>query len=99
MGGAAAMGSFMLAIDVIVVTHPPSSSNSHVDSASIAAIAMVYCESALYDMCWGPVSWLYLGDIFPTRIREFVIAIGAAAQWLFNFMLSEITPHAINNLG
>jgi hypothetical protein len=50
-------------------------------------------------MSWGPVSWLYLGEIFPTRIREFGIAIGAAAQWLFNFMLSQITPHAVNNLG
>jgi hypothetical protein len=99
MGGAAAMGSFMLAIAVIVATHPPASSNSHVSSASIAAIAMVYCEAASYNMSWGPVSWLYLGEIFPTRIREFGIAVGAAAQWLFNFMLSEITPHAINNLG
>lgn len=99
MGGAAAMGSFMLAIAVIVATHPPASSHSHVSNASIAAIAMVYCEAASYNMSWGPVSWLYLGEIFPTRIREFGIAVGAAAQWLFNFMLSEITPHAINNLG
>lgn len=85
MGGAAAMGSFMLAtcIAVIVATHPPSSSS----------------ESASYNMSWVPVSWLYLGEIFPTRICEFGIAIGAAAQSLFNFMLSEITPHAINNLG
>ena len=63
MGGAAAMGSFMLAIAVIVATHPPSLSNSHVGSASIAAIAMVYCEFASYNVSWDPVSWLYLGEI------------------------------------
>jgi hypothetical protein len=97
MGGAAAMGCFMLAIAIIVAKEPPSTTGG-VSHAGIAAIAMVYCEASAYNMSWGPVSWLYLGEIFPTRIREFGIAIGAASQWLFNFMLSEITPHAINNI-
>lgn len=96
MGGAAGMGTFMLIIAIIVAKDPPT---GHVTGPTIAAIIMVYCEAAAYNMSWGPVSWLYLGEIFPTRIREFGIAIGAAAQWLFNFMLSQITPHAINNLG
>lgn len=42
---------------------------------------------------------VYLGEIFPTRLREIGIAIGAASQWLFNFALSQITPHAIANIG
>jgi hypothetical protein len=96
MGGAAAMGTFMLIIAIIVAKDPPT---GHITGPAIAAIIMVYCEAAAYNMSWGPVSWLYLGEIFPTRIREFGIAIGAAAQWLFNFMLSQITPHAVNNLG
>ncbi|KIM97446.1 hypothetical protein OIDMADRAFT_169245 [Oidiodendron maius Zn] len=96
MGGAAAMGTFMLIIAIIVAKDPPT---NHITGPAIAAIIMVYCEAAAYNMSWGPVSWLYLGEIFPTRIREFGIAIGAAAQWLFNFMLSQITPHAVKNLG
>lgn len=90
------MGSFMLAIAIIVVKDPPS---GKITSPAIAAIIMVYAEAASYNFSWGPVSWLYMGEIFPTRIREFGIAIGAAAQWLFNFMLSQITPHAVKNLG
>jgi sugar porter (SP) family MFS transporter len=96
IGGAAAMGTFMLIIAIIVAKDPPT---SHITGPAIAAIIMVYCEAAAYNLSWGPVSWLYLGEIFPTRIRELGIAIGAAAQWLFNFMLSQITPHAVNNLG
>lgn len=99
MGGALAMGTFMLIIAVIVAKDPPSGSTGSITKPAIAAIIMVYCEAAAYNLSWGPVSWLYLGEIFPTRIREFGIAIGAAAQWLFNFMLSQITPHAIKNLG
>ena len=96
MGGAAAMGTFMLIIAIIVAKDPPT---GDITGPAIAAIIMVYGEAAAYNMSWGPVSWLYLGEMFPTRIREFGIAIGAASQWLFNFMLSQITPHAVKNLG
>ena len=41
----------------------------------------------------------YIGEIFPNRIREIGIAAGAGSQWLFNFMMSQITPHAIANIG
>ena len=27
------------------------------------------------------------------------MAIGTATQWLFNFVFSQVTPHAIKNLG
>jgi hypothetical protein len=40
-----------------------------------------------------------MSEIFPTRIREGAIATGTATQWLFNFVFSQITPHAIKNLG
>lgn len=40
-----------------------------------------------------------MSEIFPTRIREGGVAVGAASQWLFNFTFSQITPHAITNLG
>jgi hypothetical protein len=47
----------------------------------------------------GPVPWLYMSEIFPTRIREIGIAIGTATQWLFNFVFSQATPHAVDNMG
>lgn len=40
-----------------------------------------------------------MAEIFPNRIREGGVAIGTAMQWLFNFAFSQITPHAVNNLG
>lgn len=45
------------------------------------------------------VSQLYMSEIFPTRIREGGIAVGTATQWLWNFAFSQITPHAVENLG
>lgn len=40
-----------------------------------------------------------MGEIFPSRVREAGIAIGTSTQWLFNFVFSQATPHAVQNLG
>jgi sugar porter (SP) family MFS transporter len=99
IGGAFAMGCLMLIIAVIVATHPPKASVTNITSSGAAGIAMVYLEAFSFNMSWGPLPWLYIGEIFPSRIREIGIATGAASQWLFNFMMSQITPHAIANIG
>ncbi|KIW99125.1 uncharacterized protein Z519_00788 [Cladophialophora bantiana CBS 173.52] len=99
MVGAFAMGSFMLIIALIVDTHPPKPSATGITSSGAAGIAMVYLEAFAFNMSWGPLPWLYIGEIFPNRIREIGVATGAASQWLFNFVMSQITPHAISNIG
>lgn len=101
MVGAFAMGSFMLIISIIVATHPTSSSSDTqgATKAGIAAIIMTYAEAFSFNMSWGPLPWLYLGEMFSNRTREVGIAIGSASQWLFNFVMSQMTPHAITNIG
>lgn len=90
MGGAAAMGSFMLIIACIVATHPPNPNATEITGTGVAAIAMVYAEVMAFNFSWGPLAWLYIGEIFPSRIREVGVACGAASQWLFNFMMSQV---------
>ncbi|KAI9739099.1 MAG: hypothetical protein M1834_007312 [Cirrosporium novae-zelandiae] len=98
MGGAFAMGCFMLIIGVIDVTKDPSAGDG-ITSAGIASIAMIYLEAASYNMSWGPLAWLYLGEIFSNRVRDFGVALGAGSQWLWNFVMSQVTPHALENIG
>ncbi|ETI23266.1 hypothetical protein G647_05065 [Cladophialophora carrionii CBS 160.54] len=99
MGGAFAMGSLMLIVACLTATHPPSKDATSVSPAGAASITMIYLEAAAYNMSFGPVSWLYTGEIFSNRTREIGIAIGTATQWLFNFVFSQATPHAVDNLG
>ena len=100
MGGSFAMGCLFLIIAIIVQQDPPSSTTQNgITASGGAGIAMVYLEAFAYNMSWGPLPWLYIGEIFPNRIREIGIATGAASQWLFNFMMSQITPYAIDNIG
>ena len=82
MGGATAMGVLMLIIAVITATHPPNTGAGAggISQYGAANIAMVYLEAASYNLSWGPVAWLYIGEIFPSRIREIGVASGAASQ-------------------
>ncbi|KAJ5634561.1 hypothetical protein N7528_002403 [Penicillium herquei] len=100
MAGAFAMGSFMLIIACILATHPANSNSasSGPTAAGIACIIMTYAEAFSYNMSWGPLPWLYVGEIFSSRTREVGLTVGAASQWLFNFMMSQVTPHAITNI-
>ncbi|KAI1465335.1 putative MFS sugar transporter [Daldinia caldariorum] len=98
LGGAFLMGAYMLIIACLTATHPPVAGQS-LTSTGAAAVAMVYLEAMSYNISWGPVPWLYMSEIFPSRIRESGAAVGTATQWLFNFVFSQVTPHAINNIG
>ncbi|MES2092420.1 MAG: sugar porter family MFS transporter [Actinomycetota bacterium] len=41
---------------------------------------------------WGPVVWVLLGEIFPTRIRARALGVAAAAQWIANFAVTVSFP-------
>ncbi|KAF2476800.1 MFS quinate transporter [Lindgomyces ingoldianus] len=98
MAGAFAMGSFMLGIGILVAMHPPMNADE-IDTYGAAAIGMVYLEAFSFNWSWGPLVWLYIGEIFPLKIREVGNVVGGSSQWLFNFAFSQLTPHAIATIG
>jgi len=93
------MASMMFIIGAVLVTHPPNPNNGTVSSASIAMVAMIYLYVIGYSASWGPVPWVYLSEVFPTRLRSYGVGMGAATQWLFNFVITKITPEAVNHIG
>jgi SP family sugar:H+ symporter-like MFS transporter len=52
--------------------------------ALISANAFVVCFGA----SWGPLVWVLLGEIFPSRIRGKALGVAAAAQWIANFLVT-----------
>lgn len=96
MGGAAWMAAMMFIIGAVLATYPPNPDSDSVSSPSIAMVAMIYLYVIGYSASWGPVPWVYLSEIFPTRLRSYGVGMGSATQWLFNFVITKITPEAIN---
>lgn len=89
MLGALAMGILMLIVAIIIVTNPPNAAEG-ISSAGAAGIAMIYLEAFAFNFSWGPGPWLYIGEIFPGRIREIGVGTGAASQWLFKYGIPQI---------
>lgn len=72
---------------------------SVVAPASIAMVVMIYLFVIGYSASWGPVPWVYVSEIFPTRLRSYGVGMAAATQWLFSFAVTYMTPSAINHIG
>ena len=93
------MAAMMFIIGAVLATNPPDTASGSVSQASIAMVAMIYLYVIGYSASWGPVPWVYLSEIFPTRLRAYGVGMGAATQWLFNFVITKVTPEAINHIG
>ncbi|KZP08180.1 general substrate transporter [Athelia psychrophila] len=96
------MGILFFIIGAILKTHPVSTTapiGGAPSSASKAMAAMLYIYVCFYSMGWGPLPWVYVSDIFPTRTRHYGLATASASQWLFNFVVSKVTPTLELDLG
>ncbi|KAK7429356.1 hypothetical protein QQZ08_004168 [Neonectria magnoliae] len=98
VGGAAVMAACRAAT-ASVVRARPAPEDGAVTASGVFTVALIYLFVATYNISWGPMSWPYMSKIFPARIREPGIAIGAASQWLFNFVFSFMTPYMMDRLG
>ncbi|MFA5988387.1 MAG: sugar porter family MFS transporter [Sphingomonas sp.] len=52
-----------------------------------------------FNLSWGPVMWVMLGEMFPNQIRGSALAVAGAAQWLANYAISLSFPWAAKNIG
>jgi len=50
-----------------------------------------------FNLSWGPVMWVMLGEMFPNRMRGSALAVAGAAQWIANFAVSSSFPWMAKN--
>jgi sugar porter (SP) family MFS transporter len=88
-GMALALATMSLAFSQAnIVGGEPSLPGAWGPIALVAANLFVVCFGA----SWGPVVWVLLGEIFPTKIRARALGIAAAAQWIANFLITVSFP-------
>jgi hypothetical protein len=62
-------------------------------------MAMLYLFVIAYSLSWGPTPWIYLGEMFPTRIRDYSVTCCGMLVWALNLTVSKIAPIMIANIG
>lgn len=63
--------------------------------ALISANAYVF----LFNMSWGPVMWVMLGEMFPNQLRGSGLAVAGLMQWLANFAITMSFPIMLATIG
>ncbi|EPQ31450.1 uncharacterized protein PFL1_00785 [Pseudozyma flocculosa PF-1] len=63
-----------------------------------AIIACTFLFVASYAPTWGPVSWTYPPELFPTRLRGKAGSVSTSCNWIFNFALSYFVPPSFRNI-
>jgi len=74
---------------------------SHHVTSTIAGGCLFFEFMALFCFPIGYflVPFLYSAEIAPLRVRSQVTAMSGCTNWLFNFLVAEVTPKAIDSIG
>ncbi|GLA08972.1 hypothetical protein AnigIFM60653_010776 [Aspergillus niger] len=72
---------------------------SHQHEVASASVAFFFLYYVFFGIGMQGVPWLYPTEINSLTMRTKGAALGAATNWIFNFMVVEITPIGIQNLG
>jgi SP family sugar:H+ symporter-like MFS transporter len=63
--------------------------------ALVAANAYV----VFFNLSWGPIMWVMLGEMFPNQIRGTGLAVSGLAQWGSNFGITMTFPVMLAGIG
>jgi MFS transporter, sugar porter (SP) family len=100
------IGSLGMAVALALVAW--AFAHAHMDAAGKLALPPTMGTLALvaaniyvvfFNMSWGPVMWVMLGEMFPNQIRGSSLAVSGAAQWIANFAITISFPLLLVGIG
>ncbi len=80
--GAAGMGISLVAIGVAAM----------LDQLAAWVLVFIISYIACFALSVGPVTWVILSEIFPTKIRGRAMAVATFWLWIANFIVSQTFP-------
>jgi SP family sugar:H+ symporter-like MFS transporter len=61
-------------------------------SLGMLAVIAANLYVIFFNVSWGPVMWVMLGEMFPNQIRGSALAVAGFCQWFANFLISFTFP-------
>lgn len=62
------------------------------DDMGVLALVSANLYVIFFNVSWGPVMWIMLGEMFPNQIRGSGLAVAGFAQWAANFVITLTFP-------
>ncbi|KAI8964677.1 general substrate transporter [Daldinia sp. FL1419] len=95
--GAIGMATCHIIIAVIVAKNADQWASQ--SAAGWAAAAMVWLFVIHFGYSWGPCSWIIVAEIWPLSSRPYGTSLGASSNWMNNFIVGQVTPIMLNEIG
>ena len=93
------IGSAGMAITLAVVGYAFSTAVTAPDggvslpgNSGVIALVAANLYVILFNLSWGPIMWVMLGEMFPNQIRGSGLAVAGFAQWMANAAISVSFP-------
>lgn len=99
------MGSIGMFITLALVAYAFSTGNLEEgslklsDNMGLLALVAANAYVFFFNMSWGPVMWVMLGEMFPNQFRGSGLAIAGFAQWIANFGITMTFPIFLTTIG
>lgn len=65
----------------------------------IIAVIAANLYVIFFNISWGPVMWVMLGEMFPNQIRGSALAVCGFAQWFANYLIAQTFPVMASSWG
>ncbi|CZR59450.1 related to sugar transporter [Phialocephala subalpina] len=65
----------------------------------IGAAVMLFLFEGAFTIGFQATVWVYPSEILPLRLRQRGSSVSTACNWIFNYMIVQITPISLQNIG
>ncbi|MBV9883698.1 MAG: sugar porter family MFS transporter [Sphingomonadaceae bacterium] len=102
------IGSAGMAVTLFVMVYcfshasiDPVDAHKIVLSPGLGKVAVVAANLYVifFNVSWGPVMWVMLGEMFPNQIRGSALAVAGFFQWFANYLIAQSFPIMAAGLG
>lgn len=99
------IGSTGMAVTLIALAYAFSTARmvegslSLSDSMGVIALLAANAYVLFFNVSWGPIMWVMLGEMFPNQMRGSGLAISGLFQWVANFAITMSFPIMLAAIG
>ena len=64
-----------------------------------ASVAAIFLYVGAYQLSFGPIAWLLVGEVFPSKVRSAAVGLATLSNFGGNFLVSLLLPTARETVG
>lgn len=87
-------GSVLMGVPLLTIACSLFLNNTYTPGVVVGSVIVF---NAAFGYSWGPIPWL-MSEVFPNSVRSKGAAMSTATNWLFNFIVGEMTPILLDTI-